>query len=450
MIINMNSEFLIHNSQLEDPKRFSELDPQLRRLKYQRYVYASPLINQLPTTVPGIYTIGGARQIGKTTLLKQWMAKLLHKKIPPTSIAFFSGELISDYHSLLHIIQLQLKNMPQNSLKYILIDEITYIHDWDKAIKFAADAGLLEETILILTGSDLILMKEARMRFPGRRGKSSVIDYHVYPLSFYEWVTLKNKDPEQPSLTILFEEFDSYLLHGGYLTAINDLAIHKTILESTLITYSDWIRGDMLKRGKQEAYLKQILSAMIKRYGSQITWNTFAKELTIDHPKTVSDYVEQLESMDAVFVQSALMEDKLTGAPKKARKIIFTDPFIFHAVRSWLQPTGNPFEEQIKPLLTNSILCSQLVEACVIAHYRRFFPTYYIKGENEVDIAYVANNRFWPVKIKWTEQMHTKDLKQILKYPNSIIFTKTKTAGNIQGIPTEPLPLGLWKLGSIA
>lgn len=443
----MNSEFLIHNAQLEDPKRFKELDPHLRRLKYQHYVFTSPLIDQLPVTTPGIYTIGGARQIGKTTLLKQWMAKLLREKVPPQAMAFFSGELIVDYHSLLHIIQYQLKSMPQNTLHYLIIDEITYIADWDKAIKYAADAGLLENTVLILTGSDLVLMKEARMRFPGRRGKAATIDYHVYPLSFREWVTLKNNSPEQPSLNNLYKEFDSYLVHGGYLTAINDLAIHKRILEATLITYSDWIRGDMLKRGKQESYLKEILSAIIKRYGTQITWNTLAKDLSIDHPKTVSDYIEQLESMDAVFVQAALMEDKLTAAPKKARKVIFTDPFIFHAVRTWLEPTGDPYVEQIKPMLSDSKLCSKLVEACVTAHYRRFYPTYYIKADNEVDIAYVKNKRFWPVEIKWTEQLHAKEFKQIIKYSNSQILAKTKESGSLLGVPTEPLPLALWELG---
>lgn len=36
--------------------------------------------------------------------------------------------------------------------------------------------------------------------------------------------------------------------------------------------------------------------------------------------------------MDAVRVLPALLEDKLTAAPKKARKLMFSDPFILHAV----------------------------------------------------------------------------------------------------------------------
>jgi len=32
-----------------------------------------------------------------------------------------------------------------------------------------------------------------------------------------------------------------------------------------------------------------------------------------------------------------------------------------------------------------------------ISHYARFYPTYYIKAEGEVDIAYISKGRFWPL-----------------------------------------------------
>lgn len=445
----MDTRFLIHNTHLEAPSHFADLDPQLRRLKSQPYRHESYLIDQLPTTQPGIYTIGGGRQIGKTTLIKQWMLKLLQSGMTPAAIAFFSGELIDDHHALIRLLQTQLSAMPKNEMRFLLIDEITYIKDWDKAIKYAADSGLLDDVILLLTGSDLALMQEARMRFPGRRGKSAVVNFHLYPLSFRETVQLKHHAIVDPPIELLFDEFHNYLIHGGYLTAINDLASVGKISEATLMTYSDWIRGDMVKRGKQEHYLREILHAIVKRYGSQITWNALSHDLSIDHPKTIADYVALLESMDAVFVQAALIEDKLISAPKKARKIMFTDPFIFHAVQAWLTPTQDPYENQIQPVLQNSKLCSVLVECCTATHYRRFYPTYYIKAEGEVDIAFIRDKRFWPVEVKWTEQLREKDLKQILKYANAKILTKTKTEGVIQHVPTEPLPLALWRMTPI-
>lgn len=448
-MIYQDPRFSFHNTHIEDPRLFSERDPQLRLLKQQKYVYHSPLLKEFPDNVPGIYTLGGGRQIGKSTLLKQWMLQLVEEGNDPKNIIFISGEIIDDHHALLNILINILENMPSNGMHYILIDEITYIKNWDKAIKFAADSGLLNHTILMLTGSDLNLIQESKLRFPGRRGSSNTINFHLYPLSFRESVLLKHPNFDKTinsDIELLLVTFNEYLIHGGFLTAINDFALHNRISNSTLTTYSEWIRGDMIKRGKQEHYLREILSAIIKRYNSQITWNSLAQDLTIDHPKTVSDYCAHLVTMDALFVQEALLEDKLTAAPKKAKKLVFNDPFIFHAIRSWIWPEKDAFENQIQPILKNPEFCSELVEATVATHFHRFYPTYYIKGEGEVDVAYIEKYRFWPIEVKWGQQLRPKDLKQILKYRNGRIFAKAKESSNIQGIPVEPLPLALFML----
>lgn len=441
----MDPRFLPHNYHLVNPAKFSSLDPQLLQLKKQRYVFHSPLIHAFPMKTPGIYMLSGGRQIGKTTLLKQWMLHLLLRKIQPEAIAFLSGELIDDHHMLLHLLQQQLASMPKTRGKFLILDEVSYIKDWDKGVKFAADAGLLSDTILMITGSDTTMVQEARSRFPGRRGEAPIQDFHLYPLSFKEFVQLKKIKPNK--VDDLFVQFYEYLAHGGYMTAINDMAKLGKILEATLITYSDWIRGDMLKRGKQEIFLREILGGIVKRYGCQITWNTLAKDLSIDHPNTVVDYVHLLESMDAVFVQSALMEDRLIGAPKKAKKVMFTDPFIYHAVRYWTHPMQDPFEKQIRLAIKDPEICSYLVEACVVTHFRRYYPTYYIKGEREVDVAYVKGKRFWPVEVKWTQQIQKGEFKQLAKYPNGVILTKRKERGQLDRFQTVPVPLALLELG---
>ena len=440
----MDPRFLPHNIHLTNPALFDSLDPQLLQLKKQTFVFSSPLIEAFPTQIPGIYILSGGRQIGKTTLLKQWMLHLLHSKITPEAIAFLSGELIDDHHMLLHLLQQQLASMPKAKLKYVILDEVSYIKDWDKGIKYAADSGLFDDTILMITGSDMSIIQEARARFPGRRGKASVQDFHLFPLSFKEFIQLKKTDPG--NIDDLYAQFQQYLAHGGYMTAINDFAKLGKIVEATLVTYSDWIRGDIMKRGKQEIYLREILGGIVKRYGSQVTWNTLAKDLSIDHPNTIADYLHLLESMDAIFIQSALMEDRLIGAPKKAKKLMFTDPFIYHAVRYWIKPVQDPFEKQIQSALEDPEICSTLVEACVATHYRRYYPTYYIKGEGEVDVAYVKGKRFWPIEVKWTQQIQKTELKQLSKYPNGIVLTKRKERDTLGPFQTVPVPIALLEL----
>ena len=297
------------------------------------------------------------------------------------------------------------------------------------------------------------------MRFPGRRGRAAVGDFHLHPLSFGEFVVLEGRieglaahleetsSMPDEAADAIYDAFDRYLLHGGYLTAINDMAEHGTIRGSTFATYSDWIRGDVLKRGKQEAYLREILSAIVSRYTSQVSWNGLAQDLSIDHPKTVADYVELLERMDAVAVVPALREDKLAAAPKKAKKLMFCDPFILHAVRAWLEPSSDPINDQILDWSRDPVRASQGVEACVASHLRRYFPTFYIKGQGEVDVAYVRDGRFWPVEIKWTGQLRPKALKQIARYNNGEIWSKSRRPGEINGVKALPLPIELLRMG---
>jgi predicted AAA+ superfamily ATPase len=292
----------------------------------------------------------------------------------------------------------------------------------------------------IITGSDLMLMQQARLRFPGRRGKSSQVDFHYFPISFREFVHLKyNSRDKSEEIGLLFQAFDEYLVHGGFLTAINDIAIRGDVLQATLQTYSDWIRADCTRGGKSEHNLRDFLGGILLTYGSQVTWHSLSQHLSIEHPKTTQDYAETLQSMDALFIQHAILEHKLTKAPKKAKRLFFTDPFIYHATRSWLKPSSS-----LGNNLAEAHTLSALVETCVISHIRRKYTTYFIKAAGEVDVAYLKDEKFYPIEVKWTNQIRPGDLKQTLKYPNAVIWSKQKTHSKIQHLDVIPLPLALY------
>ena len=87
----MDPRFLPHNAHREDPKRFSANDPQLRHLAGCPFRHRSALLDRLPRRMAGIFTWGGGRQTGKSTLLKQWMAELLEDSVPPMAVSYLSG-----------------------------------------------------------------------------------------------------------------------------------------------------------------------------------------------------------------------------------------------------------------------------------------------------------------------------------------------------------------------
>ena len=203
----MDTRFLPHNTHLEKPEVFIKQDSHLKQLNKQALVHRSQLLDQIPRYISGIYTLSRGRQTGKTTLLKQWMAELLESRVPPDSIAYMTGELVDDHHSLIRLVTDLLTEMPDKDLKVIFLDEVTYIRDWDKGVKYLADAGMLENTVLVITGSDMVIIKEARIRFPGRRGISEKVDFHLYPLSFFEYVKLsKRKSHDEINLLTITSE----------------------------------------------------------------------------------------------------------------------------------------------------------------------------------------------------------------------------------------------------
>ena len=454
----VDPRFAPHNAHREDPSRFATLDPQLRELRRLPIAYRYPLLGDLPVDQPGIYSITGGRRVGKSTVLKQWMGDLLERGVSPDRILYLTGELIDDHHALVALLTRTDLGQSATRPAYLLVDEVTYIRGWDRGVKFLADAGVLEDVVVILTGSDSVVIREARTLLPGRRGRAARVDFHLYPLSFAEYLEVtgvvepaRGRHAAEPQLNpdgagALIRAFENYLLHGGFLTAINDVAADGRIQPSTFAVYRDWIRGDVLKRGKQERYLEEVLRAVLRRCGSQVTWNALARELSIDHPATVADYLDLLSRMDVLVVQHALREDRLAAAPKKARKVAFSDPFILHAVRSWLDPVADPFASQVKPLLADPEWAGKLAEACVAAHHHRLHPTFYLKGDGEVDVAFVVGEGFQPVEVKWTTQVRSGDLKQARRYPNSIICSKL-TAARVHGLPNELLPLHLQRLG---
>lgn len=449
----MKEEFQIHNLFRESPKRFMREDPHLRRVAAQPFSYVSPLVNTPEFMEPGIFMITGGRQVGKTTCLKQFIAKVLREgRVRANQVSFLTGELIRDDTELRREILSELEG--KNAWQIIIVDEIGYVKDWDKAVKFLADAGSLEQTTLLVSGSDSAILREAMKRFAGRRGRSARVDFVFHPLDFAETVALKapalrglvaacqeaeyTRDvpgfrEHLPQLEILFDE---YLLHGGYLTAMADLIRSGRIEAATFRTYAEWLRGDILKHNRQEKYLLEVLRGMMRTYASQVSWVSLAKELSIEHHKTVSDYVAILEDMHAVIVQEALAEHTLSAAPKKAKKLYFEDPFIFHAVETMLGKT-------------NAESTPALVETVAVAHFcRKFGKIYYIKGaKGEVDIAYLQDGAFFPVEIKWTAQLRPEELKQVMVYPNGLILGKQRATARLAHVPYAPLIrylLGPW------
>jgi predicted AAA+ superfamily ATPase len=447
------TQFDIHNLFRKSTDQFLNDDPHLSLLTSLPFVFESSLEEEIPLNTPGIYILTGGRQVGKSTLLKQLIRNLLIKqRIDPALIWYLPCDTISTYDQLLfHIEQFQ-SEIGNRRPFFLFLDEITYVREWDRAIKALADTGFFRSGSVVVTGSDSVILKEAMKRFPGRRGEADEHDFHYFPLSFSDFVRLREaplaeslgkiRDSFQKDLCVDIEKvnqepivelekhFNAYLLTGGFLKAINDFAQKKTIPAATYRTYTQWIVGDVLKRGKQEKYLRELVEALIPRLAKQISWRKITAAVSLDHHHTVSDYIHLLERMDVINIIPALREDRLRAAPKKDKKIHFNDPFILHALQAWIEGKDKQSE-----------ITSSLVEGVIASLCKRTWDSYYIKAEGEVDIAIVAGKKFYPIEIKYSPTLKRNDLKQILKYPKGIVAYRGPDCGMFDHLTVLPIHL---------
>ena len=68
------------------------------------------------------------------------------------------------------------------------------MREWQRGIKALADEGRLKNTTVLLTGANSLDVREGTERLPGRRGKLAKLDYEQLPLTFTEFIQLKEPD----------------------------------------------------------------------------------------------------------------------------------------------------------------------------------------------------------------------------------------------------------------
>lgn len=429
----MLEKYLNHNRFREGIKNFIQSDPHLLALSKLKYQYSPAWWKDLNLNTPGIYILTGGRQVGKSTACKLLIKNCLEKKLfQPKEIFYLPCDEIFDAKELGQTIRLFFEEV-SNKPFLLIIDEITFVKNWDRVIKALADEGYFKQGLCLLTGSDTLILKDAAMRFPGRRGQASKTDFHLYPLSFADYVKLR-ENKIKIDVKKLSNLFQDYLICGGYLKAINDLAQHGKITQATYSTYEQWIRGDFLKQKKNEEILMAVLCTLMTTGVSQISYSGLTQKIGLISKDTLIDYCRMLERMDILINLQAFDQNKKQGFPRKDRKFHFTDPFIYHTILNWLSREG---------YVSKGPTESMLVEACVASHCHRIAKTFYFKGQGEIDIIWLHDKTFQAIEIKWSEQLRSNNLKMLKRFKNSIILTKAPQVGIIEDIKCMPVYLFL-------
>lgn len=379
MVIDSNI-IALQNPWWEDPHRIDE-DPHLLEIQGKSYRYKPSLIDRISFNKGDIHVIRGPRQVGKTTTLKLIIKELLEDANRANSIIYLSCESLESFQEMEKVLIDCLKDRTGDHL-YLFLDEISFVHMWQRAILALSNMGLLKNVTVILTGSNARDLKESSERLPGRRGKGR--DYKLYPLSIIEMADLdcfKNKALE--------ELLEIYMVIGGFPRAISDYATYGSVTDTTYETYRNWIIGDAERYNLRQETLKQILYRISATISSRVTWPTLIENSPVKSHETALQYVEHLQ--DAFLCTINYCYDPKTEgtAFQKARKIYFVDPLLFIIAGTWRDGVPSGYNWMMQQL-RNSQLRGAIFESVVINHisriYEKSFFWYSTKLKKEVDL----------------------------------------------------------------
>ncbi len=414
-------------------------DKHIRDFEEKKYKWKPKLFEEVRLAPNNIFTLRGPRQVGKTTFVKLLIRGLLDSGADEKSVFFWNCDELVDFRELSSLLReyLEFSKIGSAKEKYIFLDEVSRIKNWQRSIKALEDSGELENCCLMLTGSHTLDIKYGIERLPGRTGKLGK-DFALLPMSFSEYVGLLNPEAAEKIKKIknlsvkeindkagrakIFDSelkvlFAQYLITGGFPLVINEFFSNKKIPDYVYELYLKWVVGDMVKWGKQEKILIQLLRAIIKKQSSAISWDSLAKESEIKSHKTVSSYVENLENMFALLVLYFLEPDKKTPDSNKNKKVYISDPFIFHVFNSRI----NFKENEMRPDLIEAVAVSNLARLT----YDNLNPNiYYWKNKREVDALVKIKNEIFPFEIKYQEKISKEDYKGLHHFNGGVLVTK--------------------------
>jgi len=250
----------------------------------------------------------GARQVGKTTVLKNMFSK-------NDSVMWLCADEPDILELFNNATSTRLKSVFR-SKKIVIIDEAQRINDVGIKLKLITDQ--IPEIQLIATGSSSFeIANRTNEPLTGRKW-----EFKMFPLSFSEMV----------SHTSLLEEkrmLRHRLVFGYYPEVVSKPEIESNLLKilSDSYLYKDIFTLESIHKPEK---IVKLLQAIAYQVGSEVSYNELAQLCSIDS-KTVEKYISLLEQAYIIFRLPSYNKN-LRNELKNSRKIFFWDCGIRNAV----------------------------------------------------------------------------------------------------------------------
>jgi predicted AAA+ superfamily ATPase len=369
-----------------------------------------PLVKN--TTVHRASILMGPRRVGKTVMLYHTIQKLISDGISPQKILYASIETpIYNNIRLEELFLMARKAVGDKDPEgwFVFFDEIQYLKEWEVHLKTLVDS--FRNTKFIASGSAAAALKLKS----NESGAGRFTDFMLPPLTFYEFIHLKNLGALIKADTInwkgniaifssttnimeLNKQFIIYLNFGGYPEVIFNQDIQNNpgrfmradIVDKVLLRDLPGLYGI-----KDVQELNSLFTTIAWNSGQECSIDELSKNSGV-RKTTIRQYLSYLEA--AFLVQIVKRVDQKAGRFQRENffKIYLTNP----SLRSAL----------FAPLTAESDGMGAIVETAIFSQWmqRTSFIPYYARWKNgEVDLVNISrktNKPDWAVEIKWSNR----------------------------------------------
>lgn len=364
--------------------------------------HATKTIERMASSYPAVL-VAGARQTGKTTLLK--------KSTDSKGVQYLTFDDPMEEASA--------KTDPKSFLEFhphpFMFDEIQYVPDLFRYLKIQIDKNR-HNGMYFLTGSQQFkLMETASESLSGRIG---IVE--LYPLSARE---------------IRGEEFDGhfvpskdFILSRNSAFTHNDFSIEKTWNAIFTGGYPEVVKGNVSPKDFYGNYLKtyierdirklsqvademqflQFISSVASRTSQLLNYNDIGKDCGVSQV-TAKKWISLLVSSGLVYLlppYSSNIEKRVVKTPK----IYFMDTGLAAFLTRWTNPD----------VMRTGAMAGAFFETYVVSEIIKSFtnkgedaPIYFYRDKDkyEIDVLIEQNNTLYPIEIKKTASPTAADAK---------------------------------------
>jgi len=333
----------------------------------------------------------GARQVGKSTLLKY-----LVEKNPP---ALYMDADLPDVQTLLKDASPTTLSKVFQNHRLVVIDEAQQIANAGHLLKIITDH--LPHIQVLASGSGAFELQNI-MNEPltGRK-----FEYQLFPLS---WEEMKNHH----GLAKEFQLLPHRLIYGSYPEAVNHYLEEERLLR--LISESYLYKDVLIYKGlKKPDKMRDLIKALALQIGSQVNGHELGQIVGMKSD-TVEDYLHLLERAFVIFRLPSFHTNQRKELTK-SKKVYFYDNGIRNAVLNDYRPLAL---RQDKGALFENYIVSEMLKKD--RHNGTYSNLYFwrTRDQQEIDLIIQKNGFLNAFEIKWSNKPITPPKTFAKQYPD--------------------------------